>query len=603
MAPNALFDIRDTYYFKISGFVGDSNGCKFTYQSTDTSVVNFPTISGGDIHVEWFRTKWFSDTDTLKFAVGSLLRSVQKNRNLSGRFDYEGYGNTCLTGGGRTYDITEDLIFSAGKRFEEDHTPYYGYGAGIKDVCIDFVSSGSELAFQTSKTSSLPHSAVHVEGWKFSNMVFRADSLNFVNLLFADNSIFEKCRFEGGVVLDTHGTDGSMHASGKTRIVNCDFVNSGIRLADGSIQGCSFDYRGESFLDSLSKYDIRLLRSCNFSGNRITCTPYSPDEIPLYNTLRIGDRSPEVLVSNCQFYNSSMNIKRGNGVSVIGNSFVANSNYTPNTFRNPIMKPILGTFITLEGSPSESSPYGCVGLTITGNRFFERGTRAEDAIDAGIYSETYNLYGTSTYLTKATVLNFEAIAVKEDTYYDHGEIWDVVVKDNTGTRGVNIRATELTEMRVVMGKDIPRNTFHFNVPNTHGPAALGETSRRLFGYPRGPLAVTVSARDFEKDMEYSGILSGSCVIASVNKANIFWRVSVAHAAMLGSTGTAMTWYPGGPSREVSGDTRYYDLVIRVTFKTYKERMSSAIFGYSPGSQNYSIPFVQLNLSRSGETLQ
>ncbi|MFA5436885.1 MAG: hypothetical protein WC372_12675, partial [Candidatus Neomarinimicrobiota bacterium] len=298
---------------------------------------------------------------------------------------------------------------------------------------------------------------------------------------------------------------------------------------------------------------------------------------------------------------------KGSGVSVIGNSFVANSNYTPNTFHNPIMSSMLGTFITLEGSPSGDRPYECIGLTITGNRFFEKSIEAEDAAYVDNYSDIYNIGGAPTYLTKATVLNFEAIAVKADTYYNHSEIWDVVVKDNTGTRGINVRATELTEMRVVMSEDITSATTVFNVPRVHGSdvgfllgLSLPETSRRVFGYPQGPLAVTVSARDFKNSVDYMGILSGSCRIFTDDKPNAYWRVYVSHSAMSDNTNTAMTWYPGGPSREVSGVTRFYDLVIRVTFKTYKERMSSAIGLYT--TNNPSEPLVQLNLSRSGETL-
>jgi hypothetical protein len=604
MAPNAMFDIRDTSYFKISGFVGDSNGCKFIYQGTDASVVNFPIISGGDIHVEWFRTNGFSDTDTLKFSIGSLLRSVEKGYAYSGTYGYGAYDYAWLTGEGRTYAITEDLIFSAGKKYEENYTPFYGYGAGIKDVSLNFGSSG--FVFQTSEISDNPYSAVHVEGWRFSNMVFGAAYYNPINLVFANNAIFEKCQFEGGVFLDTFGSDHLRHASNTTRIVNCALVNSGIRLSSGSIQGCSFDYSDSSFLTNLDKYAIYLLYSCNFSGNRVTCTPDSP-EIPLYNTVSIGDRSTETFISNCQFYNSSMTINKGSGVSVIGNSFVANSNYTPNTFHNPIMSSMLGTFITLEGSPSGDRPYECIGLTITGNRFFEKSIEAEDAAYVDNYSDIYNIGGAPTYLTKATVLNFEAIAVKEDTYYNHGEIWDVVVKDNTGTRGINIRATELTEMRMVMSEGISSTTTFFNVPRIHGSTGeytVGlvrpETSRRLFGYPQGPLAVTVSARDFKNNTDYMGTLSGSCRVVSNDSANAYWRVYIAHAAMTDNTDTAMTWYPGCPSREVSGVTRFYDLVIRVTFKTYKERMSSAIGTYL--TDNPDEPLVRLNLSRSGETL-
>jgi hypothetical protein len=114
------------------------------------------------------------------------------------------------------------------------------------------------------------------------------------------------------------------------------------------------------------------------------------------------------------------------------------------------------------------------------------------------------------------------------------------------------------------------------------------------------MAVTVSARDFKNSQDYLGILSGSCRIIKDDDINAYWRVYIAHAVMPESTSTAMTWYPGGPSHVVSGKTRYYDLVIRITFKTYKERMSSAIGTYR--TSNPFEPTVLLNLSRSGETL-
>jgi hypothetical protein len=246
-------------------------------------------------------------------------------------------------------------------------------------------------------------------------------------------------------------------------------------------------------------------------------------------------------------------------------------------------------------------------LTITGNRFFERSIESDDAQYVDNYSDIYDIGGAPTYLTKATVLNFEAIAVDSGTYYNNGEIWDVVVKDNTGTRGINVRATELTEMSMIMAEDIDSSTTYFNVPRIHGSAGsyfggyiLAETARRLFGYPQGPLAVTVSARDFKNSVDYMGILSGSCRIINNDDINAYWRVYVAHAVMPESTSTAMTWYPGGPSHVVSGTTRYYDLVIRITFKTYKERMSSAIGNYK--TSNPFEPTVRLRLSRSGETL-
>jgi hypothetical protein len=604
MAPNAMLDIRDTSSFLISGFVGDSNGCKFVYKTTDSTSVNYPTISGGDIHVEWFRTKGFSDLTTLKFAIGALLRSVEKGYQYSGTYGYNSYDYAWLTGDGRTYAITGNLVFSAGKKYEKSHIAYYGYGAGMRDISFTF--SDSSFVFQTSAIGHTTYTKTQVEGWKFTNLVFGADGYDSIHLVHASNALFSNCRFEGGMKISTNGSDGLPYSSPNTRIQNCTFVNSGVTLATGAIQGSTFEYNQSSILLDLDPYSIILLYSCNFTGNQITCVP-GTSGVALYHAMSVGYRSTETFISNCQFYNSSMTINKGSGVSVIGNSFVADSSYTPNTFHNPIMSAMKGTFITLAGSSSSSSPYECVGLTITGNRFFEKSIEAEDASYVDNYSDIYDISGAPTYLTKATVLNFEAIAVDSSTYYNNGEIWDVVVKDNTGTRGINVRATELTEMRMVMAEDIDSDTTYFNVPRIHGSAGLysggyilPETSRRLFGYPQGPLAVTVSARDFKNSVDYLGILSGSCRVVSNDDVNAYWRVYIAHAAMPDSTSTAMTWYPGGPSHTVSGRTRFYDLVIRITFKTYKERMSSAVGHYV--TTNPFEPIVRLNLSRSGETL-
>jgi hypothetical protein len=63
----------------------------------------------------------------------------------------------------------------------------------------------------------------------------------------------------------------------------------------------------------------------------------------------------------------------------------------------------------------------------------------------------------------------------------------------------------------------------------------------------------------------------------------------------------MTWYPGAPLNTDPKKDRFYDLVIRVTFKTYKERMSSAIGSYETAN-TFDPSDVRLRFARSGETL-
>jgi len=122
------------------------------------------------------------------------------------------------------------------------------------------------------------------------------------------------------------------------------------------------------------------------------------------------------------------------------------------------------------------------GVSIQGNDFRTVGLgdpRPEDSV--------INVEGNIYYSKR-----YEAINVIEGnglTRFNDERIIDVIVKDNTGGRDINVRATELVEQRVLQSDDLLSSTATVPLVAKDGATILtGFTRTRLVGYPRRVVA-------------------------------------------------------------------------------------------------------------------
>jgi hypothetical protein len=583
MAPGAEFDTADTVFW-LRGFTDDTPSTRFCFVSgDDPSAYHIPRITSGDIQVEWFRSEGFSDKSTLAFAIASLLEACRLDVDPSLATDKSYWMNRWLTGSGRVYYLSEDLIFKAG--LSTSTGSYYGFGGGIKDMTW---SLRSGMYVSTSEVGGMDTTAVVMEGWNFENLlVDGAYSDGRFQVAFARGATFRNCRFANHTQLDSAGSLAFSYYSFGVRFLGCTFDDSYVAMSAGTMEGCTFNISADfaGILNSTPRHALAVSGVVIVSNNLFKVE--NSESNILARCIALGMSSTGSSVSSNTFINGKMYVLTGNGVSITGNYFRANG-YTPNVLTEPVMMPPLDTFITLSGSSSEASASSCAGLTITGNRFFEKDYTT---VIAGNYSDTEinPVSGAITYIDKAELTNFEAIKV--DGYFNPLKIWDCVVKDNVGTRGVNIRATELTEIRFVRADAIDPNVNPGNYvcPRWEGVWAGGglntvtHSNRRLFGLPQGPLSVTLTARNPVNGQDFSGLLLGSASMYSYDS-EAPWIVKVMHVA---ANSTSL----------VLGKPAGYTMVMRVTFRTYQERMGSINAGADLNGDSY-----YWNFNMNGENL-
>ena len=590
MAPGALLVPHDTPML-INGFVGGSSA-KFYFDPADDTLENtfFPVIASGDLKVEWFRgDACFEDSWVIRCAIGSLLMSTNVLEDPDVSEDKTDWVVRWLDGEGNIYDINESFHFSAGM-YNATQNLYF-YGSSIKSMTWRL---GDGVTIGTSDISMAGTWRVtKVENWLFRDILFVSRGTSRINLIFASDTVMSGCRFIGGMTVDSIGSYALSYSSVNVGIANCTFDNSRVQLSSGSIIDCTFNATS-AFTDFLaatsSLYQVLTSGSVTISGNRFLMVNSATNI--LAKCLSLGQGSGNPIVNGNYFENGRMSVYNGSGVSITNNSFRA-LNYTPRSFPAPpdTMEDALDTFILLSGSTSTSG-VACYSMIITGNKFYEKNTTT---VLAGDYSDTEG----STFMDRAIVLNFQAIGITPGTYYDNKNIWDVVVKDNVGTRGVNIKATELTDIRYVP----PNSTVYEGIAPTGSyacPGIVGMTeggggypsnyfmvNRRLFGNLQPAISVGVCATNLSAPTTFKGVILGSAYVGMFNDVWSPWVVAVTHMP------------PGGTSWEHGLPANFHG-VISVTYRTYQPRMGSMAMISESGYHDPTIIRAYFNLN--GETL-
>jgi len=488
----------------------DSMNAKFDHTYYSPTVVSLwtdtwaPSLGGGIVRPEWFRANTLvSDTQALQMAFNCLTASTWDGDETSPDPLAESYALDSeymwLDGGSVPYYLDGGITMLPGYKDGRTATAV-SRNLGVRNLVLDY--DHNTLAYPTFGYLTTSPAGTSVGSYRCSTVGLR----------------IENCSFYGQGSTTVWSQTLSLRQTYGAVISNCNFYRSEVSLSStgavatafyhGTVQWCTFEnsivqspsntrakflfnrfkvVTSSSTSNVIGAEYLLLAGAYNVSSSGYSQVMGNVFEVPNMYTVGADDFLSNALythnqcqVSNNTFINTKYQSYGCKELIITGNIFECNVDL------GSVQKdPVVDSFIVLIPDAASATAEDTV---ITGNAFDVKYPLVEDNMISPYYPNGYGSPGNF-----AWDYIFEAISLNESSNsFNDGGVYDVIVKDNSASKLINVRSTELTETRFILGAAGYSDTYGITVPDMHTgqlpPSTanyyFGDTGRRLFGLPQ-----------------------------------------------------------------------------------------------------------------------